>query len=535
MNQVNQGQKNKAAMRWWGWTGVDYTEWSGKRVHSETGQSNRAAYVLISVAAGCGRLQYGEQDLPLTKGSCFIMNTKQSYRLSVGTEGLSFHRLFFIPLIPADTISTDLEELPPFPVAGALVCHRFARCSELLTELVRLRESSDWHEQLKGQMVFSELIMLLLEDQGQLNASGSRQAFQDSLDYVNRHYDQPVTVDELASMAGISRTHYTRLFKEATGQLPLVYLNNLRIGQAKELLSSSKDSMHAIAAHVGFSNEYYFGRRFKQTVGVSPGQYRRNHREIPRIFSPFLEDYLVALGLKPVAQMSHSKWGKQDYLGLLGVSEYKVDAAVSEQLRDLTPHFIVLDEGAERWGLDACTLLAPTLRMPFYGEDWRAALHMMADQFGKSDVAERVIQQYQAKADSARDHLRVRTAGQTVALLRISAQRVCLYGGPSQGYAGPVLYDDLALKPAMLVERLASTQRRVDLTNEQLAELDADHLFITFDKEEGEGRELLETELWRSLPAVQRGQVYEVDFLSWMNYGVLSHSRKISDVLHALG
>ena len=535
MNQGNQGRMNEAAMRWWGWTGINYTEWSGKRLQSETSNSNRTGYELISVAAGCGRLQYGEQDLSLTKGSCFIANIQQSYQLASGAEGLSFYRLSFIPLIPADKTNTEVEETPTFPVVGALVCHRYSRCSELLAELVRLRDAANWHEQLQGQIVFSELLKLLLEDHVQLSASGSRQAFQDSLDYVHRHYDQPVTVDELASIAGISRTHYTRLFKEATGELPLGYLNELRMGQARQLLTSSKDSLHAIASRVGFSNEYYFGRRFKQTVGVSPGQYRRNHREVPRIFSPFLEDYLVALGLVPIAQMSHSKWGKQDYLGLLGVSEYQVDAAVPEQLKELTPHFILLDEGAERWGLDACTLLAPTLRLPFNGEDWRAALVMIADQFGKNDVAERVIRQYQSKADSARDQLRVRTAGQTFALLRISAQRVCLYGGPSQGYAGTVLYDNLGLEPATLVERLASSQRRVDLTNGQLAELDADHLFITFDKEEGEGRELLETELWRSLPAVQRKQVYEVDFLSWMNYGVLSHSRKISDVLRALG
>jgi len=69
--------------------------------------------------------------------------------------------------------------------------------------------------------------------------------------------------------------------------------------------------------------------------------------------------------------------------------------------------------------------------------------------------------------------------------------------------------------------------------------LDADHLFITFDKHhsavEGEERGLLDFPLWRELPAVKNNNVYEVDFLTWMNYGVISHGKKIDDVLDVLG
>lgn len=74
----------------------------------------------------------------------------------------------------------------------------------------------------------------------------------------------------------------------------------------------------------------------------------------------------------------------------------------------------------------------------------------------------------------------------------------------------------------------------MNLSSEELAGLSADHLFITFDLQEGEGRELLDTPLWRGLPAVRNRCVYEVDFMAWMNYGVLSHQRKISDVLKVL-
>jgi len=100
------------------------------------------------------------------------------------------------------------------------------------------------------------------------------------------------------------------------------------------------------------------------------------------------------------------------------------------------------------------------------------------------------------------------------------------------------LYKDLGLSPYPLVRQLASKIRRVALDPESLQKLDADHLFITFDKQhsvlEGEERRLLASPLWQSLRAVKNRCVYEVDFFSWMNYGILSHNRKIDDVLQVL-
>jgi ABC-type Fe3+-citrate transport system substrate-binding protein len=109
-----------------------------------------------------------------------------------------------------------------------------------------------------------------------------------------------------------------------------------------------------------------------------------------------------------------------------------------------------------------------------------------------------------------------------------------LYGCDGLGYTGGVLYSDLGLQPHPLVRQLCRGRKQANLTLEALAQLTADHLFITFDRQMGEGRELLETPLWQSLPAVRSSCVYEVDFMAWMNYGVMSHHRKIADVLQVL-
>nr|WP_234410425.1 hypothetical protein [Caldalkalibacillus mannanilyticus] len=148
------------------------------------------------------------------------------------------------------------------------------------------------------------------------------------------------------------------------------------------------------------------------------------------------------------------------------------------------------------------------------------------------------MEQYENKAREAKEVLWHSVCGQTVAFLRISACGISLYGGCKHGYTGPILYKDLGLTPHSIVLKLAGKSRKVALTQEWLEQLDADHLFITFDKRhsntDGEERRILDSPLWKRLPAVKNKCVYEVDFLTWMNYGVISHGKKIDDVLKVL-
>ena len=142
-----------------------------------------------------------------------------------------------------------------------------------------------------------------------------------------------------------------------------------------------------------------------------------------------------------------------------------------------------------------------------------------------------VILQYEDKVQQAKGILSKSVYGQSVAFLRISAIGITLYAGPECGYTGPILYRDLGLMPHSLVWSIPHNQRKAQLTFAQLLQLDADHLFITFDKQhsiyENEERAILKTPTWKNLAAVKSNCVYEVDFLTWMNYGILSHSKKL--------
>lgn len=101
------------------------------------------------------------------------------------------------------------------------------------------------------------------------------QAVLRSIDYMKRNLDVEVTTEILASEAGYSPYHFTRIFKQVTGVSPRHYLSALRIEAGKSLLiqSSSKSILGAML-ELGFQSFGSFSSKFKQFVGLSPKQFQ---------------------------------------------------------------------------------------------------------------------------------------------------------------------------------------------------------------------------------------------------------------------
>ncbi|MCP1183844.1 AraC family transcriptional regulator [Paenibacillus sp. 1781tsa1] len=461
----------------------------------------------------------------------------QYYKLDLGVaevkEDISDHSFTIIKAEQHEFLK-EIKAQEAFPLIQ-LNYSPWSSCLEALEQILRQQVTGDWLEQWEVQLRFQEWFRALLrQSDPETDAPDDRARVQSSIRYIGDHYDQTITVDELAADIGLTRASYTRQFKRITGKLPLDYVNTVRLERSKQLLQLTDDRIHEIAQNVGFSSEYYFGRRFKQYAGISPGLYRRHHRQEVRVFAPYLEDFLLAVGIKPVLQCSHHSWGRQHYLGLDDVPEFDVSQMDAEFNLGNEPDFIMLDKGYHRWNLDRFEQVAPTFYVEQLGEDWRSILRSTADVLGKVDRVQDVIGAYEDKALEAKGRLTRYMRGQTVAFLRISASDITLYGD-QQGYVGPVIYQDLGLTPHSRVQQWTRHERRISIGLEQLSQLDADHLLITFDtgdsSEPGDERELLDRDEWKRLPAVKNGNVYEVDFMSWMNYGVISHGKKIEDIL----
>ncbi|HET6847589.1 MAG TPA: AraC family transcriptional regulator [Gaiellales bacterium] len=92
---------------------------------------------------------------------------------------------------------------------------------------------------------------------------------------VDERLGSPLTVEDMADAAGLSRAHFTRCFHAATGCTPYGYVRERRVARARELLQGSAHSIAEVAAVTGFHSQSHLGRVFRGATGMTPGEYRR--------------------------------------------------------------------------------------------------------------------------------------------------------------------------------------------------------------------------------------------------------------------
>ncbi len=94
--------------------------------------------------------------------------------------------------------------------------------------------------------------------------------------FMQNHLAAPLTLEMLAEAAGLSKFHFCREFKKATGTTPMNFLRQVRVEAARSLLLSTPWPLKAIAPQVGFADEFQLSRIFRRVTGMSPKQIRKN-------------------------------------------------------------------------------------------------------------------------------------------------------------------------------------------------------------------------------------------------------------------
>ena len=94
-------------------------------------------------------------------------------------------------------------------------------------------------------------------------------------EHIHKHFAEPLSLDELAGLAGFTPNYLSRRFKVRYGATPITYQHRLRIQAASNLLLTTEHAIKKIADLVGFSDIYFFSRMFKKYKGSPPGRFRR--------------------------------------------------------------------------------------------------------------------------------------------------------------------------------------------------------------------------------------------------------------------
>lgn len=160
--------------------------------------------------------------------------------------------------------------LDPLPIVNA-----FAQMDQLMKrrgQVVLMRR----------RILFLDILVLIVTDlRGHAVTGSTTQAIERTIDYMVNHYREKMSLEDLAALAGLSGSHYTRLFKKYTNYSPIQYLTHLRMDRAKELLILSDYKLKSIASSVGYDDELYFSRLFKKVVGLPPSVFARKHKTAP--------------------------------------------------------------------------------------------------------------------------------------------------------------------------------------------------------------------------------------------------------------
>ena len=93
-------------------------------------------------------------------------------------------------------------------------------------------------------------------------------------DHIDRHYAEPLDLDGLAAVAGLSKYHFLRLFRSTYGTTPADYVSQRRIERAQDLLRATNLTVTEVCFAVGYSSLGSFSSRFRAIVGETPSAFQ---------------------------------------------------------------------------------------------------------------------------------------------------------------------------------------------------------------------------------------------------------------------
>lgn len=237
-------------------------------------------YELILILSGSFGLSLNGKTFLMNAGDCAWVGSGVVhggipddciYDCVVFDLGSLLHDTPFCARSAAEFLSDETEYTGVFP-AGSV---QAGLSGQLMTAMRDEKKGYEWTTvglmwQLMGSLIGKEKSAPVLSGN-----RGKILKLKNVLSYIKDHYENPITLAELADLAGMSPKYFCRAFSHMTGKTPIEYLNYYRIEQAGEQILLTDRSITDIALGCGFNDMSYFSRTFSRYKGVSPTGYRK--------------------------------------------------------------------------------------------------------------------------------------------------------------------------------------------------------------------------------------------------------------------
>lgn len=274
-------------------TGIRFTTGRGTpyKDHFFVGRHWHHTVEIISVIKGSLHFEINLEDYQLDTGDICFLNSEDLHQITGCSDDTVHDVCIFDPHILSFSYQDELEEeiLAPF-VDRELIFPHIIRTSDpayayLYPAIEKIMTASiqmpaGWYVTCK--LLLLELInsmaslRLLLPAHMQLSAADKQKInrYKQLISYIEIHYAEPVTLQQLADAVACNSQYLCRFFKEITGTSPIQYLISCRIEHACALLTDTTRPILEISMDCGFENVSYFIRKFKQQKGCTPKEYR---------------------------------------------------------------------------------------------------------------------------------------------------------------------------------------------------------------------------------------------------------------------
>lgn len=232
-------------------------------------------FAVGTIESGAETFRYRHATHVAPAGSVVVINPGEVHTGSAALpDGWRYRMLYPDAAILRD-VASELSGRPrPVPSFAEPVLHD----PELAGELLRLHAALEAHvEPLERSTRLAAAFARLIARHADTLHLESDVPAEPALvrrlrDYLEEYASMPVRLEDLAALAGMSAFRTLRVFEQATGMPPHVYLTQLRVARARPLLIQGTPPAQ-VAAQVGFYDQSHLTRHFKRIVGVTPGQY----------------------------------------------------------------------------------------------------------------------------------------------------------------------------------------------------------------------------------------------------------------------
>ncbi|WP_413372188.1 AraC family ligand binding domain-containing protein [Paenibacillus taichungensis] len=236
-------------------------------------------YVIGFIEQGKRHLVCNNEEYILNTGDMIIFNPHDPHACEqVDGRTLDYRCINIQPEVMRQYVQevTGQDYLPRFTSPVLYQSEHVTSLHEL--HQIILEEQADFHKEELLLFLLEQLMREYADAEPPISAQDVTIEIRLICEYIETHYMESITLNQLVELTGLSKYHLLRLFTRQKGISPYRYLETIRINQAKRLLEHGQLPIE-VAAQTGFSDQSHFTNFFKKLIGLTPKQYRRifNH------------------------------------------------------------------------------------------------------------------------------------------------------------------------------------------------------------------------------------------------------------------